>query len=207
MKTKLFIDFDGTLFDTRHLKTDLFNTFGSMGFTEDQIELTYKKACEDYIYSPIEQLQLLQNFKKCDIQEVIEKIESLYKKVPDYLFKDTVDFLMNLNREKYEVSLLTLGDEEFQKKKVKSSGIEEYFDNIYYCRNQKWIFLKELVDLDEKFFIIDDRGDAMYEISKEFKNSIPIEINRSKEVLDIMEKPSPYDGLSIKNFEEATQYL
>ncbi|MFA4996120.1 MAG: HAD hydrolase-like protein [Patescibacteria group bacterium] len=207
MKTKLFIDFDGTLFDTRRLKTDLFNTFKSMGFAEDKIELTYKKACEDYIYSPIEQLQLLQDFKKCDAKEATEKFETLYKKVPDYLFKDSVDFLGSLDREKYEVSLLTLGDEDFQKKKVESSKIAKYFDNIYYCRNQKWIFLKELVDLDEKFFIIDDRGDAMYEISKEFKNSIPIEINRSKEALDIMEKPSSYDGLSIKNFVEATQYL
>lgn len=207
MKTKLFIDFDGTLFDTRHLKIELFNAFRSMGFAEDQIELTYKKACEDYIYSPIEQLQLLQNFKKCDIQEAIEKLEELYKKVPNYLFKDSVDFLKNLDREKYEVNLLTLGDEDFQKKKVDSSGITKYFDNIYYCRDQKWIFLKTLVDLEEKFFIIDDRGDALFKISKDFKNSIPIEINYSKKPIDIMEKPSSYDGLSIKNIVEATQYL
>jgi hypothetical protein len=207
MKKKLFIDFDGTLFDTRCFKKGIFDVFKSLDFTEDQVLLTYKKACEDYLYSPVEHLEGLQKIKKIDAKAVLSKVEELYEEVPSFLFEDSLGFLDGLNREKYEVILLTLGDEEFQKKKVGSSGVSEYFDKIYYCMDQKWIFLKSVVEIDEKFYIIDDRGDALFKILQDFTNSTPIEINRTAKPLDDMEKPSPYNGITVTNFEETMKYL
>lgn len=207
MKTKLFIDFDGTLFDTRCFKKGIFNAFISAGFSEKQVNAAYKIACKDYLYSPVEHLEELQEIKKFESQTVLSEVEELYKGVPGFLFRDTLEFLQRLDRDKYEVILLTLGDKEFQKRKVESSGISEYFDKVYYCTEQKWIFLKSVVEIDEKFYIIDDRGDALFKISKAFKNCVPIEINYSDIQIDIMEQPSNYDGFKIKNIKEAVQYL
>lgn len=207
MKTKMFIDFDNTLFDTRKLKDELFGVFKSFGFSEAEISLTYKKACEDYIYSPSEHSDELYKIRQFDKKKAEFDLNDLYNNIPEYLFNDSIDFLKSLDRDKFEINLLTLGDLDFQKKKVDSSNISKYFDNIYYCKDQKWIFLKTLVEPSEKFYIIDDRGDALFEISKDFKLSSTIEISRAAKPLDNMEQPAPYEGIKVKNFAEAMPYL
>ena len=207
MKIKMFIDFDNTLFDTRKLKKDLFAVFSRYGFKEEEISSTYKKACEDYIYSPSEHADELYKIKPFDKKNAESELDELYKNIPEYLFNDSIDFLKNLDKDKFEINLLTLGDLDFQKKKVDFSNISKYFENIYYCKDQKWIFLKTLVEPNEKFYIIDDRGDALFEISKDFKLSSTIEINRASKPLDNMEQPAPYEGIKVKNFAEAMPYL
>lgn len=207
MKIKLFIDFDNTLYDTRFLKKNLFEVLEGKGFSKTEVLSTYEKASSNYNYSPKSHLDELLKVREFNAKATEAIIESLYLDAPEHLFNDTIGFLKSLNREKFEVDLLTLGDSEFQKRKVKASGIDKYFDKIYYCEDQKWIFLKTLVEKDEKFYVIDDRNDALYKICEEFKNCVPIEINRTKEPLDAMEKPSPYNGATIKKIDEAIPYL
>jgi FMN phosphatase YigB (HAD superfamily) len=207
MKIKLFIDFDNTLFDARKLKAPLFEAIKSLGFSEPEILSSYKEASSDYNYSPIEHLKLLQKLQKFNMKNAISKVDKLYEKTPEYLFDDTEDFLKNIDRGKFEVDLLTLGDPDFQKKKVEACGAAKFFDKIYYCKDQKWIFLKTIVKLNEQFYIIDDRGDALFNILKDFKLCHTIEINRAAEPLDNMEQPAPYMGIKVKNFAEAMPYL
>lgn len=207
MKIKLFIDFDNTLYDSRFLKNNLFEVLQEKGFSRDEILSTYERASSNYNYSPKSHLILLSKMRDFNTKATEAIIESLYLDAPVHLFKDTVGFLKSLDRKKFEVDLLTLGDSEFQKQKVTASGIVKYFDKIYYCQDQKWIFLKILVKEDEKFYVIDDRNDALYRICKEFKGCIPIEINRTEKPLDSMEKLSPYDGIKVANLSEAAIYL
>jgi len=207
MKTKLFIDFDNTLYDTRFLKNNLFEVLENKGFSKAEVLATYEKASSNYNYSPKSHLGELLKVRNFNSKATEAIIESLYLDAQEHLFKDTIDFLKSLDRTKFEVDLLTLGNSEFQKRKVEASGIDGYFDRIYYCEDQKWIFLKTLVKKDEKFFVIDDRNDALYKICEEFKNCIPLEINRTEKPLDPMEKPSPYRGVSIKKIDEAIPYL
>ncbi|MCL5410372.1 MAG: HAD hydrolase-like protein [Patescibacteria group bacterium] len=207
MKTKIFIDFDNTLYDTRFLKKDLFEVLQSQGFSKEEVLAAYKKATSNYNYSPTNHLEELLKIKSFNTKATAAIIESLYLDAPEHLFKDSVSFLKSLDRKKFEVDLLTLGDTDFQKRKVEASGITKYFDNIYYCEEQKWIFLKTLVKPNERFYVIDDRGDALFEISKDFKLCYTIEINRTAEPLDSMEKPSPYSGVSVVNFKEAIPFL
>ena len=209
IKIKLFIDFDNTLFDTRLLKKILFGMLESVGFSNEEISFSYKDVCRMYDnnYSPEKHAEFLSKIRPFDKRSTLRKINDSIRESSKYLFHDSIDFLTRLDREKFEIILLSYGDKKFQSDKVEWSGVEKYFDRLYFCQEEKWIFLKKLVKLKENFIIIDDRGDALNEIKKRFVNSLTIKIIRADEPLDIAEQPSPYDGISVRDLFLAEKYL
>jgi len=207
MKTKLFIDFDGTMFNTASFKDVIFDLFLKLGFNQTDIQNTYMAECMDYKFHVERNLDRLIKIKNIDEIDAKEKLRLIFHKIPDYIFPDTIDVLKQIDRDKYELNLLTLGDEDFQSKKVKASKIGKYFDNIYITEVQKWDYLKKLVDENEFFILVDDRGDTVEKVKNNFPRSLPIEINRPGEEQDLMEKDNTFDGKEISNLEQLLQYL
>jgi len=207
MKTKLFIDFDGTMFNTASFKSVMFDIFLKLGFNLTDIQNTYMAECMDYKYHVERNLERLMKIKSVDENEAKEKIGMMFHKIPDYIFDDTVEVLKSIDQNKYELNLLTLGDEDFQRKKVDASFLGKYFDNIYFATDQKWDYLKKLVDENEFFVLVDDRGDTVENIKKNFPKSLPIEINRPGEEQDLMEQDNTFDGKEISNLKQLLQYL
>lgn len=210
MKTKIFVDFDGTLFDTGKLRAQIYKTFEKVGFPHDQIDETYREECEDYRYSPQSQAERLCKTRECDLDELKKDLSLLQWDTKKWLYKDSIEFLRSLDREKYEIDLLTLGDVHFQKSKVDHSGLAHYFDNIYYSVIQKWDFLEKIVAKDEQFVIIDDRPDTLEEIYEKFPNSICIKISRfDKDESDdpVLEVKDEYPGPHVTDMFGAVKYL
>lgn len=209
MKEKLFIDFDGTLFDTEAFKGQMYDIFVKAGFELDEIKSTYNAECLDYKYSPIGQMERLKKIHSFDREAADQRFKKLYASCDKFLYDDSVEFLNGINRDKYGLDLLTLGDTEFQKTKVDHSGIAKYFDDIYYTEVQKWDYLDRLVDRNENFIVIDDRGDALTEIKKKFKHSLAIHIERPIEDKDdpFLSKKIDFSGINVKNLKQARQYL
>jgi hypothetical protein len=207
MKTKLFIDFDGTLFDTKCYKAKIFAVFLELGFSEEEIEKSYYDECQGYLYNPKRQAKRLDDIKHFNLDLAKQKLDALHNSVQECIFPDSEDFLKTINREKYEVVLLTLGDEEFQRSKFENSGLEKYFDKTLYPTIQKWDYLEDIVKENEKFIIIDDRGDTCAKISTGFVNVTAIEINRKTTALDPMEPKDEFGGIKVNNLDEANKYL
>lgn len=209
MKTKLFIDFDGTIFSTLAFRDKMFEIFTMAGFEEDEIKSTYAAESLDYLYSAEGNLERLHKIHEYDIEKARFRMDKLIKTSKDFMFSDFEEFIRSVDREKYELNLITLGDLEFQKAKVEASGIVRYFDNVYYCEKQKWDYLDELVELNEKFIIIDDRADNMEKIGKKFKRSFPILMDRQqKDLADpYLSQQEQYTGIKVKNLKQAGQYL
>jgi len=208
-KIKFFIDFDNTLFDPRPLKKAIFDVFESAGFAKDEVSSSYKEVCRlfDNNYSPERQAKFLFETRSFDEDYALKKINKAVRECSGYLFSDSIDFLAGLDHEKFEIMLLSYGDKKFQSDKVKCCGVEKYFNKLYFCQEEKWIFLKKLVEPGERFIIIDDRGDALDNIAKEFNNSLTIQIKRADEPLDIAEHFSAYDGISVTDLFSAEKYL
>lgn len=209
MKTKLFLDFDGTIFNTKRFKEEIFSIFKRAGFNQSDIEKTYTTSCIDYCYSIDEHFARLLKIREINPRLTLARIESVFKNTQKYLYDDSIVFLENVDRNRYYVNLLTLGNTEFQKKKFLSTGIGKYFDQEYYTPIQKWdYFEKESpVDRSEYFVIIDDRGDTLERISKKYKKSLAIEINREKNPTDPMEKDNGFKGIVVRNLKQAEKYL
>ncbi len=207
MRTKIFIDFDGTIFDTRQFKKGLFDIFYASGFNEDEVTATYQLECLDYLYSPedhIARLALIHEFNRTNLRKRLKK---LYGQCPQFVYGDAERFLLHINRNQYEVDLFSLGDKEFQMKKIEASGAVGFFDNIFITGKQKWISLEEYITPGEKFIYLDDRGDAVAEAVKKYRHSFCVEINRSKHPTDPMEPDKDFGNITVRDFDQFMQYL
>ena len=209
MKTKLFIDFDGTIFSTLAFRDKMFEIFTMAGFDEEEIKNTYVAESLDYLYSAEGQMDRLEKIHPFDMEKAKLRMNKLIKTSIDFMFPDFEEFIHSVDREKYEIDLITLGEVEFQKAKVEASGILKYFNNAHYCENQKWDYLDSLVELTEKFIIIDDRADTLEKIGKKFKRSFPILMDRQqKDLADpYLSAQEQYTGIKVKNLKQAGQYL
>jgi hypothetical protein len=204
MKIKLFIDFDKTLFDTNQIKERLVRIFGQFGFSQEEIEQTYLAETLDGKYSPEGQAKRLSNIRPFDLEVAEMKIKSIIFDSNKMLYFDSVQFLDNLDREKYEIDLLSYGDMKFQEKKIKHSGITDKFDNIYITNIEKQIYLKDIVENNENFFVLDDKIPNLEKISAEYSTAFMIYINRS---IDNISKDYHFKGARVRNLQQASQYL
>lgn len=204
MKIKLFIDFDKTLFDTSQVKERLVRIFSQLGFSQSEIEQTYIAEFLDGKFDPEGQARRLHKIRPFNIEVAELKIKSMIFDANKLLYSDTTDFLDDINRKKYEVDLLTYGDEGFQRRKVKHSGIIDKFDNIYITNIEKQIYLKTLVKPNEYFIVIDDRGDALQKISEKFPKSFMILIVRN---IDNILGQESFKGTKVRNLKQALEYL
>lgn len=140
MKTKVYIDFDGTLYNS----DNFYNGF---------IEICSKYNIEKEKVTEIENdIFNNKNLFNVDIlsQKIFEyyqlpisflyDVEALYKK-PN-LFSDTIPSLEQLIKSsKYELYILTHGNREYQLKKITSSKIDKYIKEIIVTTGSK-------IDLD-----------------------------------------------------------
>jgi FMN phosphatase YigB (HAD superfamily) len=209
MKTKLFLDFDGTIFETQHLKERIFQIFEEEGFGIEEILKAYCDECRDFHFSLDRFCTRFESIKQYDRDRVHKKIDQMYSsETCRWIFSDFTPFIKAVDRDKYEVNILTLGNISFQKRKVESCQIVNYFDNIYYTEDQKWEYLKMLVNAKDNFIFIDDRNDAIYKVQQEFPESTCLCINRKlKDTDDPMLKKDKFEVLEIKTFNDALTYL
>lgn len=203
-KLKLFIDFDKTLFDTSQVKERLVRIFGQLGFNQEEIDQTYLAETLDGKYSPEGQAKRLNGIRPFDLEVAELKIKSMIFDSSKILYSDSIDFLDNINREKYEVDLLSYGDVKFQERKVKHSGAIDRFDNIYITSVEKQIYLKDIVAKDENFTVIDDKVENLEKISADYPKAFMIYINRS---IDSISREYHFKGARVRNLKQASQYL
>jgi len=204
MKIKLFIDFDKTLFDTNQVKERIIRIFGQFGFSQEEIEQTYLAETLDGKYSPEAQARRLYDIKKFDLEVAELKIKSMIFDSSRILYSDTIQFLDGLDKEKYEVDLLSYGDVEFQERKIKHSGIIDKFDNIYITSAEKQIYLKDIAEDKENFFVLDDKMENLEKISADYPKAFMIYINRS---IDDISQNYHFKGVKVRNLKQASQYL
>lgn len=208
MKTKVFIDFDGTLFNTSDFKVAMFGIFNKVGLTDDQILPAYQAECLDYKFSIKSFTERLHKIGKFNLALTNARVEKLFQSCPSFLYPDTIEFLEGINKDLYEVNLLTLGDLEFQGEKVMHSGIVKHFDNLFFTEKQKWESLDEYVKDGERFILIDDRSDTIYRVAKRFPKCLALEIiRRSSDNDDPMREQKDRGNIEVKNFKQAMMYL
>lgn len=120
----IYIDFDGTLFDTAR-------------FYSDFIKLCKKyKVDESSVYNIRNKNQGLFNLDELakEVKEkynlskrFLAKVDDLYNK--KYLYNDVMPFLKK-RFEKYNLYILSYGEKEYQEKKIKCCRFNKYFKKV-----------------------------------------------------------------------------
>lgn len=136
-EVKIGFDFDRVLF-----KTDEFNEFlkEETGLYHVEENVYDENGC----YSP------KKHAEECGI--TVEEIFDALKDLNRFLYPD-VDKLKVLKQD-HELVIVTRGKEKFQKEKIKNSGIQRLFDELYIVEDAS----KGVIDID---FLVDDEEEEI----------------------------------------------
>ena len=181
----IYIDFDGTLYNTTKLNKNFIHIFNKYNINTEYIK------------------KLMNNYKNYDIlankiiidnnidKSIYNEIFNLYSN--NLVYKDVIPFLEKYYK-KYELILLTLGNKEYQEKKIKSSNLKKYFKDIIITNKDK---SKLNIDYTNGIFIDNNPNEL-----KKFYNSNATYLIRIKRNEDKYSKLN----LDIKNIPEFNSF-
>ena len=145
---KIYIDFDGTLFDTDKYNQDFINLFNKYGITNETFinerDAIFNKDNLFDLYKLAEHLIKKYNLNK----EIKSKILNILN--TSYIYPEIFECLNILNNKKYKLYILTYGNIKFQETKINCSNISKYFKEILITEKDK---SKLNIDYEKSIFI------------------------------------------------------
>jgi len=183
---KIYIDFDGTLFDSTKHYQEYKNIFKKYNIDiesysnkeykkEKNYDILTKKIIKEYNLNP----------------SIYKEIDKIYSE--KLIFKDAITFLKKYHN-KYELILLTLGNIDYQQKKINKTNISKYFKDIIITNKDK-----SRLDIDYTNGIFIDNNPLEL---KKFYNS------KAKYLIRIKRETDKYSkiDLDIKNIPEFIKF-
>ena len=135
----IYIDFDGTLFDTNRFYNDFL-------LLCEKYNVNKKDIIKPKGLFNLDNLALQLKIKYNLNNSFIKETNKLYN--PSYLYKDSISFLKKYYK-KYNLNILTFGDYEYQLKKINCCKFKKYFKRIIITEDKT----KEDIDYKNSIFI------------------------------------------------------
>jgi len=185
MRTKIFIDFDGTLFDTERMKNDLNQPLIDAGMSPELVQEEYEiwKKAKGHPDPEAMLESLIIKYPDFNFNGAMKKTREVVEGAKKYLFEDVTSFLEKIDRKRFEPILFTLGFEHWQSQKIEKCNISHYFADVLYPIGDKVDSLRELVGIGERFIVLDD--------SQEFIDAVTAEFSERAEIVQMNRYPVP----------------
>ncbi|MBU0596914.1 hypothetical protein KJ641_00200, partial [Patescibacteria group bacterium] len=157
----VFIDFDNTLFDSYQFVEDAREVSKKFGIDEKIFNRAVHTAVHGregnyYDYTFEFHLELMKEMgAEFSNIELLQRFEDLLIE-NKYEFDDSKEFLGFLKGISKKVYLLTAGNKNFQKKKLGSTDLADYLDDILICHAGKENLIGETIDSYDKALSIND---------------------------------------------------
>jgi len=185
---KLILDFDDVLMDTSLLKKKISSSLYELGISKEVADNYYEQRDKSVPFSL--KSFLLSFLKKEKIESVsfVDLYEEIMVICSDILNKEVVQIAKNIGKE--NSFIVTNGDKEFQMDKIKKSGIESFFSEIYITNGSKKDIIENicLKNLNEKVIFVDNKI--------EFFNDLDIE--RCKNLKTILYDVNGFENLVVE---------
>ena len=140
---KIYIDFDGTMFDTSKFYKDFLKICNSYGVSDEDVYNIRNQSTGlfnlDELANSIDQKYNLS-------KKYLDEVNALYNR--KYLYDDVIDFLEK-NYQKYDLYILTYGEKNYQQKKIDCCNIRDYFKDVIITSDKG----KENIDYQSGWFI------------------------------------------------------
>lgn len=207
--SRIFVDLDDTLYNTRKLKEDIYKIFEPSGISKEDFILAYRRTAElpmlgYYNYTFSKQVKAVRDLGfNVNEDELVPKLNNLL--VQNYVLPGADDFLISLKNICDKLVLLTAGNIEFQAKKIEASEIKLYFDELVQVDGGKDLVLAPYMDKKENVLFINDN----LEENKMMKNKYPdLTVFSVLNLSYWTENDYLESGIPVfKNFEEIKKYL
>jgi len=168
----IYVDFDDVLFNNKKFIQNEKSIFAKHGIGEDDFVKYYydwvknKKGEKIKIYSLENQLQGIEKELGRDVKELRKNLDEYLADTGKYIFDDVAAFLKKLPKK--DLCLVSYSETEFQKKKIKNSGIAGYFSEVIITFDLKSEAIKELIKDARSDYFIDDRVSHLEDIKRKF---------------------------------------
>lgn len=194
---KIYIDFDGTLYDTTNLYNKFISIFKKYNINKEYIDkIMHESYNNDKTLDSIAKKIIKDNNLN---NNILTEINTIYSN--DLVFKDVIPFLEKYYQ-KYDLILLTLGNKQYQQKKINSSNLSKYFKDIIITDKDK-----SKLDIDYTNGIFIDNNPLELKKFYNAKANTIIRIKRDTDKystmnLDIDNTPefTTFDELNISNY-------
>lgn len=171
-KKYLYVDFDGTIFNTDLFESDIFNILKKYHISNQKYNIAKKSIRGLYNLDKIVDY-LIKHFKVN--KKLKDDINNLYNN--NYIFKDAYPFLEHFKND-YKIIIYTYGDYYFQKKKIESSNIDKYIDDIVITSLPKNI--NNNINFENGIFIDNNPKDINYLCKSKAKKIIRLRRKQDK---------------------------
>lgn len=202
----VFIDFDDVVFNSGKLSEELKGLFFKRGIEESLFEKYYYD--ENKTYNPQRQIDRIQEDSDKDFSNLKKEVSELIDNLGEYVFDDFKEFIEKVGRE--NIYILSFGDEEFQKLKIKNSGIDRDVEKTIIAKGKKSEQLKKFfsrnsnLEKEEKYFI-DDKVHHIKDVKKNFPKIKTILIHRPEGRYH--EKPNNFCDYEADNLKETNNII
>lgn len=171
---KIFIDFDHTIFKTEAYKLALFRALNRK-VPRKLFNRAYETAIGTYEkgwkYTFDEHAKLISTHSVLTHEEIIKKFEKVNESANKLLYPETIPFLKWLKTLPVKTILLTFGSVNFQKKKIKYSGVIKYFDKVIYTQRHKHL-INLGIQLGDTAIFINDNLQEFHALKKRYPKAI-----------------------------------
>lgn len=170
------IDLDDTLLNTQAFKQARIKALNNLGVSDELCKTSYKEAYNNQlginIYNSSSHAEVLEKygFEKKEILSALQRVEEGLK---DLLFPGAEELLNYLKEKGQKLILLSLGEESFQKMKLKQTGLVKFFDIIFTVNDTKEHIIQKILKdyLDEQdVWLVNDK----IEETKKLKQLFPV---------------------------------
>lgn len=169
---KIIFDLDHTLFNATLFKNDLFDIFIKNGVSREDVLISYGKYLKEVggAYNFVEHANILQSMRASfDKEKALEEFEAFNKSdFRKYIASEVFATLDFLKKKGYALILLTKGGLANQTLKIKQSGLNVFFDEVYICQGNKFPSLQEINPQQDDWFVNDH-----WEETLEIKGAYP----------------------------------
>jgi FMN phosphatase YigB (HAD superfamily) len=208
---QIFIDFDDVIFNTKKFREDLAKIFSAYGISREKYESSYYDPNDERsikMHDMGDQIQRLKKNHVFDERDLRKSLNDFMQDSSSYVFLDVIPFI-NLHK-KDSLCILSFGNKIFQKKKIRSSKIQNHIADIAITSKDKARTLTDMFKerekiLKEKIIFLDDRMEQICGIKKKFPNIVTILIKRPEG--RFQDKKNKYCDFEAHNFKEAQKII
>jgi FMN phosphatase YigB (HAD superfamily) len=185
---KIFIDFDDVIFNTREFITDFKKVFKANDISEEIFDKYYYDTAEQQSniqikkYDADRHIQRIKEVLHIDTGQLEEDFAKFINDTSKYIFPDVRNFLEQFERA--DLYLISYGDLEYQRNKIKNSGITKYFNKVITTYKLKAEELAKILSLDEieseDIYFLDDRVEQIRSVKKKFPQAHTLLVRRKE---------------------------
>lgn len=194
-----FVDLDDTLFNTYLFKEDMFGCFAHCGVTAEDYYSSYRQA----VFGPVEGYFDYTFKKHADIlrdvgyqisDSTIDELNNLFNK--NYNDSQAVEFLLSLKKISHRLILLTAGEQSMQTRKMNSTGLAKYFDQVVIIDGGKSQKIVDIAGQADKILFVNDN----LKENKQIKQNLPYVLVLAKKH-KVLWKEDNYQDIDLPYFD------